>query len=332
MARDCREELLSRIKSIVGNHIEQIVALRIIESISLELADFEVLERETAVAVRSDHNEKILRRFIACLRIDGKSEKTIEQYVRAASKLLSQIGTPVEEVGTYDIRFFLAKEKERGVSNRTLENTRSYLSSFFQWMTKEDLIQKNPCANINPIKYPTEKRTPFSDTEIDALRSACRNKKERAIIEMLLSTGARISELVALDIEDINFTARSVKIRHGKGDKARTTYATPVAIKRLKEYLSERSDENTAAFANRQGERITPGGVRKILNTIGDRAKVENVHPHRFRRTMATGLAARGMDVQEVSKLLGHSNLNTTMVYVYTDDSAVQRSYSKYAV
>ncbi len=124
----------------------------------------------------------------------------------------------------------------------------------------------------------------------------------------------------------------TVRVRHGKGDKERMTYATPVAMMHFKEYLLSRKDFNQAAFLNHRGNRLATSGIQKILKKIGERANVTNVHPHRFRRTLASSLAARGMDIQEISKLLGHSNLNTTMVYVHTKDSSIKMSYSKYAI
>ena len=329
---DSRENLIRRIRARIGSVLEPDVANAIVESIIRELSNYEVTERCTDLAIPDGENEKIMKRFVACLRLDGKSSGTIYQYSRLIKMLDKMTGKPFTEIGVYDIRYFLAMEKERGISGRSLENERAVLSAFFQWMACEDLIQKNPCMNIKPIKFTEERRLPFSDTEMDALRGACRSKKERAIVEMLASTGLRVSELSQLDVSDIDMDTQTVKVRHGKGDKERITYMTAVAMKHYKDYLQTRKEMHPAAFTNRTGDRLNAGGIRKILKCIGDRAGVENVHPHRFRRTFATGLAGRGMDVQEVGKLLGHANINTTMIYVHTDDSAVRMSYSKYAV
>ena len=329
---DNRENLIRRLRGKIGSVLDPDVANAILNIIIKELADYEVTERCTDLIVPDGANEKILKRYCACLRLDGKSEGTVYQYNRTLVRLSQQIPKPFTEMGVYDLRYFLAMEKERGLSGRTLETTRANLSAFFQWMTNEDMISKNPCHNINKIKYTDECRLPYSDTEMDSLRGACRTKKERAIIEMLSSTGLRVSELKDLDVTDIDLHTNTVKVRHGKGDKERITYMTDVAMKHYKEYLYDRKGMHPAAFVNRCGERLTSNGIRLILKNIGNRAGVENVHPHRFRRTFATGLASRGMDVQEVGKLLGHANINTTMVYVHTDDSAVKMSYCKYAV
>ena len=329
---DNRENLIRRLRGRIGSVLDPDVANAILNIIVKELADYEVTERCTDLIVPDGANEKILKRYCACLRLDGKSEGTVYQYNRTLVRLSQSIPKPYTEMGVYDLRYFLAMEKERGLSGRTLETTRANLSAFFQWMTNEDMIQKNPCLNINKIKYTDECRLPFSDTEMDALRGACKTKKERAIIEMLASTGLRVSELVQLDVTDIDLNSNAVRVRHGKGDKERITYMTDVAKKHYQSYLYGRKEMHPAAITNRCGDRLTANGIRMILKKIGNRAGVENVHPHRFRRTFATGLANRGMDVQEVGKLLGHANINTTMVYVHTDDKAVKMSYSKYAV
>ena len=185
--------------------------------------------------------------------------------------------------------------------------------------------------NIPPIKYADKVRMPFSAVEIDMLRRACGSLKERAIIETLLATGIRVSELTGLEVSDINFGDMSVHIRHGKGDKERTVYMNDLARTHLQEYLIKRGVISNMAFLNRTGSGIAPGGVRHILNEVGKRAGVDNVHPHRFRRTFATGLANRGMDIQEIKVLLGHSNIDTTLEYVYTSNEKAHASYLKYS-
>ena len=300
------------------------------DAITQALAGYDVIEGCRELAVYDDTNERILKRYCACLFVDGKSEKTIYQYQRSCRKLADAIGKTYTDMGVYDIRYFLACEKERGVSGRSVENTRANLSAFFQWMAREDIIPKNPCLNIKPIKYTDQVRLPFSSVEIDALRSACRTKKDRALVELLLSSGIRVSEAASMSVGDINQTTMAVHVRHGKGDKERTTYVTSVAMTHLQAYWAERSEKGTAVFYNQKHEPLNAGGIRFILNGIAKRAGVENVHPHRFRRTFASGLAARGMDIQEIRKLMGHQQIDTTMEYVYTSDQKVSASYRQY--
>ena len=295
------------------------------------LKDYDLSKSETDLIVYPEVNEKLLNRYCACLAIGGKSEKTIAQYRRTAERFAQVTNKIYTDIGVYDVRLFLGEEKQRGVSNRTLENTRANLSAFYQWLLQEDHITKNPLMSVQPIKYPDKIRLPFSTIEIDSLRLACRTLKERAIIEVLLATGIRVSELTDLRVDDLDFGSLSVRVRNGKGAKGRTVYMTDLARQHVRAYLMNRDVLDNYLFLNRTGAQLAPGGVRHILKELGKRAGVDNVHPHRFRRTFATGLANRGMDIQEIRKLLGHSNINTTMEYVYTSDEKAQASYMRYS-
>lgn len=328
---DCRERLLRDIQVEMHSLVDQQTAETLSGIILKCLANYEITERCTELVPVETPNEKLLKRYVACLRIDGRSEKTIYQYHRTCARLGEFLQKPFTEMGAYDIRYYLGCEKERGISGRSLENARANLSAFFQWMANDELIQKNPMTKIKPIKYADVTRLPFSDTDIDALRSACKRQKERAIIELLLSSGIRVSELSQMDITDLDFRKLTVRVLHGKGNKERTTYMTSVAAKHVEKYLSSREDSQTALFLNQKKARLCPNGVRDILNRIAARAGISNVYPHRFRRTFASGLAARGMEIQEIQKLMGHSNINTTMEYVYTSDERVSASYRQYA-
>lgn len=329
---DYREIIIDSVINEFSDELAPELAGRIRDRMTLVLSRYEVMERETSLTVYDDTNDRLLKRYVGCIRIDGKSEKTIYQYVRTCRKLADATRKKFTEMGVYDIRMFLAMEKERGISNTTLENTRANLSAFFQWLTLEEEIMKNPCMKIKPIKCVKEVKLPFSDVEIDDMRTACKNLKERALIEFLLASGVRVSELSQMDITDVNFNDLKVHVRFGKGSKERITYLTPVARQHLKKYLASRSDVVLALFINAKGDRLQSSGIQFILKQIEKRSGVTNVHPHRFRRTFATKLAARGMDVQEIRALLGHSDINTTMRYVYTNDDQIKSSYEKYCV
>lgn len=328
---NCKMTLVRNFEDAIAYKLPADQAAMIVEMLIKILDDFEISEACREIAIRDDRNERLLKQYCACLYVDGKSEKTIYQYRNTCQKLSEKIGKNFDEIGAYDIRYFLACEKERGLSNRSLENMRANISAFFQWMTKEDIIPKNPCMAINPIKYEDVLRKPFSDVEIDKLRSACRTKKERAVIELLLSSGIRVSELTALQVQDISMSDFSVHVRCGKGGKDRVTYTTPVALKHLNDYWNTRTEEGSMAFYNNKHESMQPGGIRSMLKALGERASVENVHPHRFRRTFATTLATRGMDIQDIKALLGHANIETTMEYVCIDTSKVSASYRQHS-
>lgn len=331
MSKDYRMSFIRDVESSLAGQFAPAQITVISNIVTKALADYEITERCTDLAPLDDTNERLIKRYRACLMVDGKSESTISQYTRSVRKLIELIPKPVTEMGAYDIRFFLASEQERGISARTRENQRANLSAFFQWLTDDEIIQKNPISKLKPIKYPDEVKTAFSDVELDALRGACRTLKERALVEMLISTGVRVSELSSMNVSDINLDTLSVHVVHGKGAKERITYTTPVSVKHLQAYLKNRPDTGSALFYNLKHERLNSGGIQHILNEISKRAGVSNVHPHRFRRTFATNLAKRGMDIQEIQKLLGHSSIVTTMQYVCVDDANIKTSYNKYS-
>ena len=328
---DYKTQFISDVSEALVGQIRQSDIEVVSDEMALALRDYELTKRITALAKYEGANELILKRYKACLVIAGRSPKTIEQYERTVKKLFIALQKNYTDMTVSDLRYFLAYEKSRGVSNRTLENTRVQISSFFTWLMDEELIGKNPCRSISPIRYTKEVKLPFTAIEIDAIRSVCKNKKERAIIEFLLASGVRVSELCSIRISDINFDTLSVIVREGKGAKQRTVYINDLASKHLVEYLTTRDITGDYLFYNKKKEPLNPGGVRFLLKEIEERAGVTNVHPHRFRRTFATGLANRGMEIQEIGKLLGHASLNTTLTYVYTSEEKIRTSYLKYS-
>jgi site-specific recombinase XerD len=197
-------------------------------------------------------------------------------------------------------------------------------------MQREEYISVNPAAKIKPIQYTDEVKQPFSNVDLDRLRGACRTPKERAIIEILLSSGVRVSEMCALNIDDVNIHDKTVYVRHGKGDKARMTYIDDLTVMHLRHYLSIRKDDCEALLLSCRKTRLSCGGAEHIVKEIGRRAGIEKVHPHRFRRTLATTLAKRGMAIQDIQKILGHSDIDTTMVYVSVSDQKARMEYQKY--
>ena len=328
---DYKTELITDVTGALITKLDPADVETVSDEMVVALRDYEVTKRVTDLVQYDGINEMILKRYKACLIIAGKSPKTIKAYERQIQILFRVLQKNYTDMTVSDLRYFLAYEKSRGVSNRTLENTRVQISSFFTWLLDEELINKNPCRTIKPIRYTEKVKLPFSSIEIDAMRSACKTKKERAIIELLLASGVRVSELCAARVTDINFDSMTFNVLEGKGGKQRTVYINDLAKKHLLNYLEDRNVDGDYLFYNKKKDPLNRGGVRHILKTIETRAKITNVHPHRFRRTFATNLSNRGMEVQEISKLLGHVNLNTTMEYVYTSDERVHVSYMKYS-
>lgn len=327
MSQDHRNEFLRNVKIVL---MEPGDPDTICSKISILLDRYELTERVTDLVPSEDSNVELVKAYASALLIDGKARSTIKQYLYELKKFTAEFsGRDIKELGSFDIRNYLAKRKLSGLSNRTLDGVRAILFAFYGWMAGEEYIGRNPCCTIKPIKYQEEIRLPFSNVEIDKLRTACKNEKERAIVEFFLATGVRVAEFCDLDIEDINFVDDRVRIRRGKGDKERYTYMNDLAKEHVLKYLNGRS--TGALFMTQRKDRYTKGGVRFLLHSLGDRAGVEDVHPHRFRRTFATSLASRGMQIQEIQKLMGHSNINTTMIYVTLSDAETKYAYKKFA-
>ena len=275
-------------------------------------------------------SEECLEAFLAAKRLEGRSEKTIARYEYILGRLFEEVRVPVQEITVFHLRGYLTKRKGLGISESTLEGDRTVFSAYFGWLHKEGLLKSNPCANLAPIKCPKVVRLPFSDVEIAKLCDHCERTRDRAILGFLLATGCRISEVCALNRQDIDF-AHGQCIVYGKGAKERPVYLDDVAAMYLRRYLAERKDALPALFAGMGTERMTTDGVRKMLLRLAERAGVDDVHPHRFRRTLATNLIARGMPLQEVAAILGHDKIDTTMKYVYLDRQDVHNSYRKYS-
>ena len=302
----------------------------IVVKVTQVVNNYEVTERCTAIVPVDDENQKLLKKYAACLYVDGRSRKTIEQYVYRIQDFYNKMQINLKDVGVYDIRMYLGLMKQKGASGSYLDGMRSYIAAFYKWMTLEGFVDRNPCETLKPIKFNSIEEDPFTDVELEKIREGCVNVRERALIEFLLSTGVRVSELCDMNVEDIDFDTRAIHVLHGKGDKERTTYISSVALYHMKRYLAERrQDRGNALFVTKRG-RLNPGGVRFILKEIEERSGVENIHPHRFRHTFATVLSKAGMPIQHIQQLLGHTNLDTTMIYVAVDVNAISYEYKKY--
>ena len=249
--------------------------------------------------------------------------------------MFTEIEKNVIDITKNDIRYHLAKyQTTRKVKNVTVDNRRRNLSSFFSWLTKEEYIDKNPMLRIAKIKSEIEVKIPFSDNDLERLRvsaSITRNgKRDRALIEFLMSTGCRVSEVVELDLTNVDFL-KGECIVHGKGNKDRKVYISDKCMYYLNEYLTTRKFQSNILFTSKTGGRWSEQSIESIIRTIAQKAKVENAHPHRFRRTFATNALNRGMPVQHLQKILGHNSLDTTMIYCQIDDELIKFEHKKVA-
>lgn len=277
-------------------------------------------------------NEEFLNMFLDAKRIEGCSERTINYYQATVNHLLSQIQTEVRKITTEEIREYLSNyQKWNGCSNVTIDNVRRNISSFFSWLEEEDYILKSPMRRIHKIKTKTVVKNVISDEGIEKLRDNCKEKRDLAIIDLLYSTGIRVGELVNLNIDDIDLEGREC-IVYGKGDKERRVYFDARAKLHLQNYLKCRTDDNPALFVtlNDPHKRLKISGVEIRLRQLGRELKLERIHPHKFRRTMATRAIDKGMPIEQVQKLLGHQQIDTTMQYAMVNQSNVKTSHRRF--
>lgn len=327
MSVEAKQLLLHDFYRKIGEVLTMNQSEQIMEMLSEELSCYEV-EKNASEEYDVEGGE-LLEAYIAAKRIEGRSDNTIERYKYIIGKMMDKINVPTRKISVFHIRRYLIEEKDRGISDRTLEGTREVLSAYFGWLHKEGLIQTNPIVNLGAIKYQKVEWQPYSLVDIEKLKENCTNYRDKAIVSFLLSTGCRISEACNLNRDDVNYTSRECTVL-GKGNKERTVFLDEVTTMLLKRYVDSRDDNHEALFLSKRRKRITPGGVRYMLHKIADKASVENTHPHRFRRTLATNLVNHGMPIQEVATLLGHEKIDTTMTYVYIDKNNVKNSYEKY--
>lgn len=287
---------------------------------------------ESEVHPKPAENEEYLEMFIHAKRIEGCSERTLGYYETSVKHLFSLIDTPVRRITTDQIRSYLTDyQKINNCGKSTIDNIRRNISSFFSWLEEEDHILKSPVRRIHKIKTKTVVKETISDEDIERLRDNCEVMRDVAIIDLLYSTGMRVGELVNLDISDINFDEREC-IVYGKGDKERRVYFDAKAKLHLQNYIDSRSDDNPALFVSLDApyNRLKISGVEIRLRELGKRLNINKIHPHKFRRTMATRAIDKGMPIEQVQKILGHSQIDTTMHYAIVNQNNVKASHRRY--
>lgn len=281
---------------------------------------------------QADANKDLLSLFIIAKQVEGCSQKTLGYYQNTLAMMTSALGKPYTQVTSDDLRTYLnGYERNRGASKVTIDNIRRIMSSFFSWLEDEDYIVKSPVRRIHRVKTATVTKEVLTDEELVRLRDNCNSKRDLAIVEMLASTGMRVGELVKLNRADINFQERECLVT-GKGNKQRVVYFDAKTKLHLRSYVDSRKDTHPALFVSLRGEprRITIGNVEARLKHLGERAGAGRVHPHKFRRTLATHAIDKGMPIEQVQKLLGHAKIDTTMHYAMVNQSNVKASHRRY--
>lgn len=279
-----------------------------------------------------DTPDDILPSFLTAKEVEGCSPKTLEYYRNTLSMMNDVLSKPYTQIDSDDLRRYLNNyERERGASKVTIDNIRRIMSSFFSWLEDEDYIVKSPVRRIHKVKTAAVAKEVLSDEDLVVLRDNCNTKRDLAIVELLSSTGMRIGELVRLNKKDINFYERECIVT-GKGNKQRPVYFDAKTKLHLKRYLDSRCDSNPALFVSLKGKpkRVTIGAVEMRLRKLGLTTGVGRVHPHKFRRTLATHAIDKGMPIEQVQKLLGHAKIDTTMHYAMVNQSNVKASHRRY--
>ena len=331
MVYDKKEEYIIMEEKLVIILNEMAEYLSVPQMKKLQEVLLENLSDTTAQKENIENNE-YLKLFLDAKRIEGCSERTLQYYKITVDHLLKKVRTPIRKMSTEEIRNYLVDYQQHGgCSKVTIDNIRRNISSFFSWLEEEDYILKSPMRRIHKIRTKTVVKEVISDENMEKMRDACEEVRDLAIIDLLYSTGIRVGELVRLDITDINMEQRECVV-FGKGDKERRVYFDAKAKIHLMDYLASRTDKNPALFVSLNGrhKRLEISGVEIRLRRLGRKLSLERIHPHKFRRTMATRAIDKGMPIEQVQKILGHSQIDTTMQYAIVNQNNVKNSHQKY--
>lgn len=324
------------------NHIIQSVLLKmkqcldngklkqLSEAMELVLSSYEITQKDDMPA--EEDSMHLIYKFLDAKRIEGCSEKTIGYYRQTILRMHEYTGKELVMITTDDLRHYLTDYQENGdLSRVTVDNVRRILSSFFSWLEDEDYILKSPVRRIHKVKSAYTIKDTYTDEALEMMRDNCKNLRDLAMIDMLASTGMRVGEMVLLNIDDIDFQERECVV-FGKGNKERMVYFDARTKLHLQNYLESRTDSNPALFVtlNAPHERLKIGGIETRLREIGRKLGMNRVHPHKFRRTLATMAIDRGMPIEQLQKLLGHQKIDTTLQYAMVKQSNVKLAHKKF--
>lgn len=330
-----KDEVISKIILSIADDVSIDIG-ELKSKLYIAMNGYNVSLESTEIVVREENkNEWYFKKFIMTKTVQGLSERTLAQYSAEIPRMLNAIGKSAEDVSSDDILYYLAVREHRDkVSKVTVSNNLRYLRTFFEFLTVEGIIPTNPVRRIGTIKVAKKQKKAFTDVDVLKLRQGCKTIKEKLIVDMLLSTGCRVSELVSIKFEDIE--GRRITVL-GKGDKERIVYLNAQARLTLDEHMRDiNTTMNPYIFPSTRyinsTEHMSSGAVESFCRRLGERTGVRNVHPHRFRRTCATMALKRGMPVEQVSKMLGHEDLKTTQIYLDLDERNLEIAHEKYVV
>lgn len=324
-----KQSLITDVMYEMMPHLNNAQAEKLKEALQHSLSKYTVIVRES---VETDTEINLVELFLSAKRIEGCSEKSLKYYESTIMALLDGVGKGVKYIGTEDIRTYLTDYQARKQSSKvTMDNIRRILSSFFSWLEDEDHILKSPVRRIHKVKAGSSIKETYTDESLELMRDNCTDLRDLAIIDMLASTGMRVGEMVLLNRDDINFAERECVV-FGKGDKERIVYFDARTKIHLQNYLNSRVDDNPALFVSLQKphNRLQISGIEVRLRQYGKRLGIAKVHPHKFRRTLATAAIDKGMPIEQLQQLLGHRRIDTTLQYAMVKQSNVKIAHRKY--
>lgn len=327
-----KEKLINEIENAMSGVLTFEQTAQLSTSLLQILSKYNVVDDGDTLHEDFASNARLLEIFLSAKQVEGCSIKTIKYYESTIWHLYKDMPKNVADYTTEDIRAYLAVFQSKRKSSRvTIDNIRRIFSSFFAWLEEEDYILKSPVRRIHKVKTGTQVKEVLSDEALETLRDNCKHIRDLAIIDLLSSTGIRVGELVKLNRNDINFQEREC-IVFGKGNKERMVYFNARTKIHLQQYLKSRKDKNSALFVSlaKPHNRLEVSGVELRLREIGRKLKINKVHPHKFRRTLATMAIDKGMPVEQVQRLLGHVKIDTTMHYAMVNQNNVKISHRKF--
>lgn len=328
-----KEEFVNDVLRDMLTYLDNGQAEQLCRVLNHHLSGFELQKNEKAeTVVASEENSRLTNAFLSAKRIEGCSEKSLAYYRKTIETMTEKIGKGITHITTNDLRAYLTDyQTEKKSSKVTIDNIRRILSSFFSWLEDEDYILKSPVRRIHKVKTATTIKETYTDEALETMRDNCETLRDLALIDMLASTGMRVGELVLLNRDDINFEERECVV-FGKGSKERMVYFDARTKIHLQNYLAQRTDSNNALFVSLKAphERLQIGGVETRLRELGKRLSLPRVHPHKFRRTLATMAIDKGMPVEQLQRLLGHQRIDTTLQYAMVKQSNVKLAHRKY--
>ena len=324
MAIEAKAVFLRGLEKRMSTTITAELMSKLLSMVSDALECFDIKEINAG-----EESDDLMECYFDALVVQNRSPKTINHYKEVLRRMSSELKISARKVTVYHLRSYLTKMKECGIKDSTLAHYRSVFSSYFTWLFREGLIDKNPIVNLGTIKVPKVTKQVFTDIDMEKMRQSCTCIRDKAMITFLAATGCRVGELVALNRDQIDFKELEC-IVHGKGDKERMVYFDNVTAMHLKKYLDQRKDNCEALFVNRYDMRFAENGIRDLCKRIEEASGVSNVHPHKFRRTFATNAAKRGVPIQSVAKLMGHDNIETTMTYIVLNNEDVKLKYRQF--